>query len=135
MMSQSNVSCGTGMSSRCSEIGRISSCANLRAFICHPRCSSVNEKFMPTLSMMCFRNRDLHAVNFAFHAVRAAVPAQGLERELGVARFFERFGRHAFEYNNPVRNNGGPSLSFFRHERARGFVGNTEMRGDDPGHL
>ena len=46
MISQSKVARGSAISSRSSEIGRISSRANLRAFICQARCSSVSEKSM-----------------------------------------------------------------------------------------
>ena len=46
MISQSQVSRAVGMASRCSEIGRISSSANLRAVICHARCSSLRLKSM-----------------------------------------------------------------------------------------
>ena len=45
-MSQSKVSCASGDSSRASEIGRISSSANLRAVICQARCSLLSEKSM-----------------------------------------------------------------------------------------
>src|SRR5215210_4841466 len=50
MISQSNVPAGAAIASRASDIGRISSCANLRAFICHSRCSSFNAKSMVTPS-------------------------------------------------------------------------------------
>ena len=43
MISQSNVPAGSATWSHFSEIGRISSTANLRAFICQVRCSSLSE--------------------------------------------------------------------------------------------
>src|SRR5439155_19511463 len=46
MISQSNVSRGSVISSRSSEIGRISSSANLRAVICQARCSLLRAKSM-----------------------------------------------------------------------------------------
>ena len=46
MMSQSKVSRASAMASRAREIGRISSSANLRAVICHARCSLLSVKSM-----------------------------------------------------------------------------------------
>src|SRR5262249_8338396 len=46
MISQSNVSRGSAISSRSREIGRISSSANLRAVICQARCSLLSVKSM-----------------------------------------------------------------------------------------
>src|SRR5215471_10339698 len=46
MISQSNVSRGSAISSRSSESGRISSSANLRAVICQARCSLLSVKSM-----------------------------------------------------------------------------------------
>ena len=46
MISQSNVSRGSAISSRSSEIGRISSSANLRVVICQERCSLLKVKSM-----------------------------------------------------------------------------------------
>ena len=46
MRSQSQVLPGSAICSRGSDSGRMTSAANLRAFICHARCSSFNEKSM-----------------------------------------------------------------------------------------
>src|SRR3989442_2122767 len=57
MMSQSNVACGSVIASRSSEIGRISSAANLRAFICQSRCSSFSAKSMIRSSLRSANRR------------------------------------------------------------------------------
>src|SRR5206468_9515845 len=48
MISQSKVSRGSSISSRSSEVGRISSSANLRAVICQARCSLLRAKSIGT---------------------------------------------------------------------------------------
>ncbi len=55
MTSQSKVPRGSATASRSSEIGRISSRANLRAFICHSRCSSLIEKSMAQVPVLAGR--------------------------------------------------------------------------------
>jgi hypothetical protein len=55
MMSQSQVSRAVGMASRASEIGRISSSANLRAAICQERCSLLRVKSIGASSGEMFR--------------------------------------------------------------------------------
>jgi hypothetical protein len=51
-MSQSKLSCASGFSSSSSEIGLISSSANLRAVICQARCSLLREKSMEVPSIL-----------------------------------------------------------------------------------
>ena len=61
MISQSNVSRGSEISSRSSEIGRISSSANLRAVICQERCSLLSVKSMGCALVGSFgRERGAH---------------------------------------------------------------------------
>src|SRR6266542_1969173 len=80
MISQSKVSRGSSISSRPSEIGRISSSANLRAVICQARCSLLKVKSI-ALALPAFR-RILHG---AVDRLRREDGGDGGERQIGQA--------------------------------------------------
>src|SRR5215813_798029 len=97
IMSQSNVSRGSAISSRASEIGRISSSANLRAVICQARCSLLRVKSMaPSLGCQHGGERRPKARQRLGDAqLRLAVADAGIEADEGIVHVFaERHVAH-----------------------------------------
>src|SRR5215467_13141499 len=74
MISQSNVSRGSAISSRSSESGRISSSANLRAVICQERCSLLRVKSMG-LALDSFGRQRLGDAQLRIAVARAGMQA------------------------------------------------------------
>src|ERR1035437_8724159 len=118
MMSQSKVARGSEMRSRCSDIGRNSSCATLRAFSCHARCSSVSETSMPLppqnksrpVKPVCAparRSIHFHASDclHPLHRVAGQVrPYDGVPDELVDARVHHRDTRAAVDVQVEIGN-------------------------------
>src|ERR1700730_9899125 len=95
-ISQSKVSCAVGMASRASEIGRISSSANLRAVICQSRCSLLNVKSM-MLSLSergdlfggdCGRRAPIAGQNFGDSQLGIAIALAAVQADARVVHVF-----------------------------------------------
>src|SRR5262249_475890 len=95
MMSQSKVARGSSISSRSSEIGRISSSANLRAVICQARCSLLRVKSM-TPALSSFRGENgggsrrpaIARQRLGDAQLCLARPRAGVEADAGIVHVF-----------------------------------------------
>src|SRR5215470_15779341 len=112
MISQSKVCRGSSISSRSSEIGRISSSANLRAVICQARCSLLSVKSMVTILDGLFGRETggahrppIARQRFGDAQLGLAVAADGMQTDTRVADVFLQ--RHVFHHAHGAEAFGG----------------------------
>src|SRR5882672_3332125 len=140
MISQSKASRGSGIASRASEIGRISSSANFRAFTCQERCSSFSEKSMSSPSDR-FRDANgwggvaaIARQRFGDSQLRLARAAPGMQAHERVVHVFLQ--RHVAHHAHGAEAFGGVFhrvIDRFRGEHPGD--GRVRQIGDAAGHF